>query len=1202
MSRSSRYLLVFFVLSLAGCWLAFRFSRNPVKPEQVTARIQEGIAQEVSRLQVYADSLRNADARAFADVPEQDYFFWIAGDTIAAWNNNRLMPLVLMDDTTAIRFGRMPSGDYLFLKWPHKRAGYIMAVLPLYTHFKISNEYLRETLNSRIFDDYAVSIVEPSEARGIPVMYHGAVKFRIELMQEVQYAAAWILVELALAALTVVLAVVLIFRLVAVVAQYNHEVAFLVLLVAGGALRVLMIGASGALNLRRFVLFDPNLLASSELNPSLGDMLINAIGIYAICHYLFRTYHHFAGLRRLLTMPVVQWVVLIACGLYILFGVLFPVVVIQTIYNNSAFTLSISESIQFDIFRIIVLLVLLFCWASAFLFVHVFLRLMTTGVNTVHFIGSMALSVGIFILINESSGQVYFLSLLSTLVYVIIVLLFQFYKTLVRFQYKTFVYFFVAVGVFAFNAYQAVEHFERKEQRRNQFRFAEFLVDRDYFGEYLLSEVLQKIQSDAFVQARLSNPLLGKDPIRSRIQQYSLPGYFNKYSTEIMLFTPSGDPLENVRSGTFAEILSRYDNEAGKTDYAGVYYVGATPGESSRQYVAVTAVHRGGVLAGYVMMQFSLKRVIPESVYPELLVDSRFQRMYRHHLFSYSVLQNGQVQFRSGEFNVDKLAASVLSDPTVYTTGIEMDGYFHVAAEDVFGKTAIVSSPVETSFQQFAEFSSFFILGVFIVFLFLVVAGVRTVLASGSLFLAARIQLFLNLAFFIPLIAVSAITLGLTARTSQEQLVHDYQDKSRNFAAQLGSTMEHEKASDLDESFSMLVSVSSADANLFTEQGRLALTSQPGIFENQLLSPLLDARALRRMERGDRDFVLSESVGKLKFFVAYSAVYAPETGKLIGIVALPFFQSGALLERTLIAVLSNILVIFTLLFVVLLTASYVVSKWLTVPLRMITQTLGKLSLVKANQPLEWRGDDEIGIMVREYNQMLTKLSESKVELERTQRENAWREIAQQVAHEIKNPLTPMKLTLQQLDKLVSRGEVNAERLEKSVGSLLTQVETLNGIASSFSAFAKMPEPVMADVDLLKLIRDQINLHQEGATIHLDTPLQRAVVSADEQLLSRIIGNMILNGIQAVRAGEHPVITIALTQRNEWFQVDISDNGAGIEPALADKIFLPHFTTKQTGSGLGLAIARQGIDQMGGQISFQSTASGTTFTILLHSRV
>jgi nitrogen fixation/metabolism regulation signal transduction histidine kinase len=218
-----------------------------------------------------------------------------------------------------------------------------------------------------------------------------------------------------------------------------------------------------------------------------------------------------------------------------------------------------------------------------------------------------------------------------------------------------------------------------------------------------------------------------------------------------------------------------------------------------------------------------------------------------------------------------------------------------------------------------------------------------------------------------------------------------------------------------------------------------------------------------------------------------------------------------------------------------------------------------------------------------------------LELERTQREQAWREIAQQVAHEIKNPLTPMKLTLQQLERLL--GDDKQEKVERSLSSLLTQVDTLDGIASSFSTFAKMPEPVLSRVELVRLTENIVELHKDSGA-QFSTNEKEAMVVADKQLIGRIFSNIILNGLQSTTE-RHPDMHVTLLKVVDHYRVVFSDKGEGIAQELREKIFLPHFTTKQTGSGLGLAIAKQGIEQMGGKIWFETeVGTGTSFYIEL----
>jgi nitrogen fixation/metabolism regulation signal transduction histidine kinase len=231
--------------------------------------------------------------------------------------------------------------------------------------------------------------------------------------------------------------------------------------------------------------------------------------------------------------------------------------------------------------------------------------------------------------------------------------------------------------------------------------------------------------------------------------------------------------------------------------------------------------------------------------------------------------------------------------------------------------------------------------------------------------------------------------------------------------------------------------------------------------------------------------------------------------------------------------------------------------------------------------------------------MLFKLSESKAELEQTQRERTWREIAQQVAHEIKNPLTPMKLTLQQLQRSVQAETNTPEKTEKAIFSLLTQVDSLNDIASSFSTFAKMPEPVIQRLELVSLVRRIVLLHSQSGDLVFTTALKEAFIQGDEQLLGRTFSNIILNAFQSAIPGRHQQLKIALERKESKFLLTFQDKGKGIDSHIAERIFLSHFSTKKSGSGLGLAIAKQAIEQMDGRIWFDTVAGqGTTFFIEL----
>jgi nitrogen fixation/metabolism regulation signal transduction histidine kinase len=444
---------------------------------------------------------------------------------------------------------------------------------------------------------------------------------------------------------------------------------------------------------------------------------------------------------------------------------------------------------------------------------------------------------------------------------------------------------------------------------------------------------------------------------------------------------------------------------------------------------------------------------------------------------------------------------------------------------------------------------------------------------------------------------------------------------------------------------------------LYDAHGELLASSQPLIFDAGLLGPLLNPQAVVALrERNRPRALLTERAGSLSFNALYLPVRAgvgeevvadlaghsiggadktpsqPEaetsssswqqpnnaaatddmalpTGPILGYVGIPFFDSEKELNTKLTELFTTILNIFTLMFLLFLGLAFMAARQLTAPLKLITEKLTQTTLTGENELLDYRSsDDEIGLLVREYNAMLTKLEASKRELAAQEKEAAWREMARQVAHEIKNPLTPMKLSLQFLQKAIAERRPNAEELIGRISqTLITQIDVLSDIATSFSTFTNLPAMRPERLDVAAVLRRCAALHQpdsaDGALeLHLpaDAETGRYVVFADENLLVRTFNNLLINARQAVPDGREPHIAVSLAPVNgSSVRVAIRDNGTGIPDEVREKVFVPNFTTKETGSGIGLAVARRGIESAGGKIWFETeVGAGTDFFIEL----
>jgi len=316
----------------------------------------------------------------------------------------------------------------------------------------------------------------------------------------------------------------------------------------------------------------------------------------------------------------------------------------------------------------------------------------------------------------------------------------------------------------------------------------------------------------------------------------------------------------------------------------------------------------------------------------------------------------------------------------------------------------------------------------------------------------------------------------------------------------------------------------------------------------------------------------------------------------------PFFSNEKELKEELSAFVLNFINIYVFFFIVTGILAFVISQRITAPLSLIRQRLAQTQFSKKNERLEWKQNDEIGQLVSQYNLMLSELEESATLLAKSEREDAWKEMAKQIAHEIKNPLTPMKLSVQHLQRAWNQKSDKLEDTFKKVTTVLVeQIDSLSILASEFASFAKMPQPTIARLCLNDNLKQVVTLYQSTDQIvfNFDAPENEIYIIADGNQLSRVFNNIIKNAVQSIPEGKGGIINIKLYQNDKMAIIEISDNGVGMDDRTSQRIFTPSFSTKNSGMGLGLAISNQIVEQTGGSISFVSELNkGSVFYITL----
>jgi signal transduction histidine kinase len=392
------------------------------------------------------------------------------------------------------------------------------------------------------------------------------------------------------------------------------------------------------------------------------------------------------------------------------------------------------------------------------------------------------------------------------------------------------------------------------------------------------------------------------------------------------------------------------------------------------------------------------------------------------------------------------------------------------------------------------------------------------------------------------------------------------------------------------------------DLNLYNRKGRRIAGSGTQLPDDQNRQAMMAPEAFESLRSGLEEYrLVLEQWGPITF----KTVYVPLQERSTLYLGVPYYAQNQEMQDDLYDFMGTLFSVYAFTLLIAAAVTLYVSRLITMPLDRIREGLGNLRL-GSNEPLTYEGKDEIGDLVREYNEAIHKLEESTELLRKSERESAWREMAKQVAHEIKNPLTPMKLRIQHLMRAYQQDPERAAPMIKKVSnSLIEQIDTLTRIANEFSRFAKMPKPQNVDFDLQRLLESVTTIFAEEDAGHVlfTSDLPAAPVHADRDHLTRVFNNLIKNGLQAIPDERKGLIQVTLTQREHYFLVTVTDNGKGIPEDIQHKVFSPNFTTKSSGTGLGLAMSRQMIEQAGGRIYFETELGvGTTFYVELPCQV
>ncbi len=749
---------------------------------------------------------------------------------------------------------------------------------------------------------------------------------------------------------------------------------------------------------------------------------------------------------------------------------------------------------------------------------------------------------------------------------------------------------------------------QKKEQETRKLFAQKVDAQQDHIAEYLISDLEEKIIADTVLQNWLSGTIVSSDRIQQYLSLNYFTGYLTKFDLTVFSFDSAGHSIDKDKIQDSLSYFRKLAQDQGKKTYSkNLYYLNDESGRLT--YFAVLPINSNEKSGrNTLVLWMTAKFYQSDGGFPELFISANSTDKTEPNEYSVATYKNSELVYEYGTY-VYSFSSKELENLANGLEFISYDNYTHLLHRNQHGDLVVVSrsetGPLTllTLFSWiFAFYSIFFSINYFV---FRILLGVRLT----TITLTRRIQVSIIVLVVSSFILIGSGTLVYIFKKYENDQQRSISGQVNGLWFLLGNNIGFQtplsqlppdvRKTELNE----LVRDLNLDFNLYDEQGYLYYSSQPKIFDQKIISTRMNAQALYEIrKKGRTQYINPESAGRLEYIAAYSP-FTDRNGKLTGFLNLPYFEKQNELNREISGFLSALINIYVLLFAMAVLVTLFISSRITKPLLLIQTKLSSFRLGKRNEPIQYHRKDEIGQLVQEYNRVLDELSHSAERLAQSERESAWREMAKQVAHEIKNPLTPMKLSIQHLQRVWAEDGTDKEELvDKMSKTIIQQIDTLSNIATEFSNFAKMPEAKLQRLDVRNVLESAVSLFRDTPeiTFHFQAEENPLYVKADPDQLLRVFSNLLKNAVQSIPDSRKGEVQVEIGRdSDDYCTIKITDNGIGIPDNQKDKIFSPNFTTKSSGMGLGLSMVKNIVQIAGGTIWFSSEYNlGTSFHIRL----
>lgn len=956
-------------------------------------------------------------------------------------------------------------------------------------------------------------------------------------------------------------------------------------------------------------LFGPSIYASSELLPSLGDLFVNILVLISI---VFVVYKHFPlGTTTREKSDIRRY--------FVLFTLLFHVVIFFRIMLGIIDGLILHSDISFDLTDIFNLSIYsIFGYTSiailslSFFLVSVRLiqksMVITKKKWEFYFFLFVILIISIYVFRIEGENRWFYIGFTGVFLLSLWFLNEQFKN---KFTFISIIYFLMLFSVLVTFILHINNDFKEKEERK--LVALSMSNEQDPITEELFGELEKNIYKDSYIESLFQKEKLDDNTIISYILGTYFSKHWQKYKFQATICSPVDSLLikpNNIKTGCIDYFNTLLKLNGKLTNIKNLYFIDDNTWESN--YIGVFQFFRklnGVEIPMNIFLEINSKYIPKDLGYPELLIDKSVKNNSRLNQYSYARFENGQLIDKFGKYfySMDENDYSQSDTNSLF---FSKNGYNHYYSKIDNYKTLLVSRKQKSTIDIIAPFSYLFVFFGLFVLILQIFQRLPFNFKKTTRNFKDRLQISITLIILVSFFVIGTATIYYIIRLNNNKNQDILSEKTHSVLIEIEqklanvSKFSHENTAYLNDILLPKFSgVFFTDINLFDLQGNLLGSSRQELFNEYLISTKMNPIAFRQMNAMQKSlFIHRENIGGLKYLSAYIP-FRNTQNQIIAYLNLPYFAK----ENQLITEISTFLIAYINIYVILIVfaviSTVLISNYIARPMKLIKDKMRKINIGIANEKIEWTSKDEIGELIGEYNRMIDELTQSAELLAQSERESAWREMAKQVAHEIKNPLTPMKLSVQYLQKAWAENSPDWEkRLERFTKTIVEQIESLSLIASEFSNFAAMPKPKEEKLELMSQIYNSVELFSDLENIKVQVNPEKHgpyFVVADKEQMIRVFNNLLKNSCQAIGDKKNGQINIDIIEEEGNFVISIEDNGSGISHEMTDRIFSPNFTTKSSGMGLGLAMVKNIIQNAKGRIWFKSDGNnGTIFYISL----